>query len=33
MLLKVLNPVSGKLGKILEDLDKPGLLWSPYGLR
>ncbi|KAF9812403.1 hypothetical protein SFRURICE_005514 [Spodoptera frugiperda] len=33
MLLKVLKPDSDKLGKILEDLDKPELLWSPYGLR
>ncbi|KAL4718810.1 hypothetical protein ACJJTC_016451 [Scirpophaga incertulas] len=33
MLLKVLSPQSEKLGKILEKLDKPGLLWSPYGLR
>lgn len=33
MLLKVLKPDSDKLGKILEDLDKPDLLWSPYGLR
>ncbi|KAJ8705748.1 hypothetical protein PYW08_012794 [Mythimna loreyi] len=33
MLLKVLKPDSEKLGKILEDLDKPDLLWSPYGLR
>ncbi|XP_048485861.1 mannosyl-oligosaccharide glucosidase isoform X2 [Plutella xylostella] len=33
MLLKVLSPDSDKLGKILEDLDKPDLLWSPYGLR
>ncbi|CAG9789851.1 unnamed protein product [Diatraea saccharalis] len=33
MLLKVLKPKSENLGKILEDLDKPGLLWSPYGLR
>ncbi|XP_060809205.1 mannosyl-oligosaccharide glucosidase isoform X3 [Amyelois transitella] len=33
MLLKVLRPESDKLGKILEDLDKPDLLWSPYGLR
>ncbi|XP_075989113.1 mannosyl-oligosaccharide glucosidase [Anticarsia gemmatalis] len=33
MLLKVLQPESDKLGKMLEDLDKPDLLWSPYGLR
>ncbi|XP_022818785.1 mannosyl-oligosaccharide glucosidase [Spodoptera litura] len=33
MLMKVLKPDSDKLGKILEDLDKPELLWSPYGLR
>ncbi|KPJ21273.1 Probable mannosyl-oligosaccharide glucosidase [Papilio machaon] len=33
MLLMVLKPESSKLGKILEDLDKPELLWSPYGLR
>ncbi|XP_052754683.1 mannosyl-oligosaccharide glucosidase [Galleria mellonella] len=33
MLLKVLRPESDKLGKILQDLDKPDLLWSPYGLR
>ncbi|CAB3231882.1 unnamed protein product [Arctia plantaginis] len=33
MLMKVLKPNSDKLGKILEDLDKPDLLWSPYGLR
>ncbi|KAM3955537.1 LOW QUALITY PROTEIN: mannosyl-oligosaccharide glucosidase [Aphomia sociella] len=33
MLLKVLRPDSDKLGKILENLDKPDLLWSPYGLR
>ncbi|CAH2062453.1 unnamed protein product, partial [Iphiclides podalirius] len=33
MLLMVLKPESEKLGKILEDLDKPDLLWSPYGLR
>ncbi|KAL0803320.1 hypothetical protein ABMA28_017199 [Loxostege sticticalis] len=33
MLLKVLRPESENLGKILESLDKPGLLWSPYGLR
>ncbi|XP_052745873.1 mannosyl-oligosaccharide glucosidase isoform X2 [Bicyclus anynana] len=33
MLLKVLQPESEKLGKILEMLDKPDLLWSPYGLR
>ncbi|CAG5036791.1 unnamed protein product [Parnassius apollo] len=33
MLLMVLKPDSDKLGKILEDLDKPELLWSPFGLR
>ncbi|XP_045506092.1 mannosyl-oligosaccharide glucosidase [Colias croceus] len=33
MLLKVLSPKSVKLGKILDMLDKPDLLWSPYGLR
>ncbi|XP_045540902.1 mannosyl-oligosaccharide glucosidase [Papilio machaon] len=33
MLLMVLKPESPKLGKILEDLDKPELLWSKYGLR
>ncbi|GBP52699.1 Mannosyl-oligosaccharide glucosidase [Eumeta japonica] len=33
MLLKVLKPDSPKLGKIFDDLDKPELLWSPYGLR
>ncbi|XP_072941314.1 mannosyl-oligosaccharide glucosidase isoform X2 [Epargyreus clarus] len=33
MLLKVLRPDSDNLGKILQDLDKPDLLWSPYGLR
>ncbi|KAJ0169809.1 hypothetical protein K1T71_014415 [Dendrolimus kikuchii] len=33
MLLKVLQPESEKLGKILDDLDKADLLWSPYGLR
>ncbi|XP_050684991.1 mannosyl-oligosaccharide glucosidase, partial [Leptidea sinapis] len=33
MLLKVLSPGSDKLGKILEVLDDPDKLWSPYGLR
>ncbi|XP_028162309.1 mannosyl-oligosaccharide glucosidase [Ostrinia furnacalis] len=33
MLLRVLTPESENLGKILENLDKPGLLWSPFGLR
>lgn len=33
MLLKVLKPTSPNLGKILEDLDRPDLLWSPFGLR
>ncbi|XP_059063009.1 mannosyl-oligosaccharide glucosidase [Achroia grisella] len=33
MLLKVLRPDSDKLAKILHDLNKPDLLWSPYGLR
>ncbi|XP_045530624.1 mannosyl-oligosaccharide glucosidase [Pieris brassicae] len=33
MLLKVLSPKSDNLGKILAVLDKPSLLWSPYGLR
>ncbi|XP_049883221.1 mannosyl-oligosaccharide glucosidase [Pectinophora gossypiella] len=33
VLLKVLKPSSEKLGKILATLDKPDLLWSPYGLR
>ncbi|XP_061725499.1 mannosyl-oligosaccharide glucosidase [Cydia pomonella] len=33
MLLKVLKPDSEHLGKILQDLDKPDLLWSKYGLR
>ncbi|CAG9574147.1 unnamed protein product [Danaus chrysippus] len=33
MLMKVLKPESDKLGNILEMLDKPDLLWSPYGLR
>ncbi|VVD03889.1 unnamed protein product [Leptidea sinapis] len=32
MLLKVLSPGSDKLGKILEVLDDPDKLWSPYGL-
>ncbi|XP_041968644.1 mannosyl-oligosaccharide glucosidase [Aricia agestis] len=33
MLMKVLKPNSPKLGKILDMLDNPELLWSPYGLR
>lgn len=33
MLLKVLKPDSLKLGKILQNLDNPALLWSQYGLR
>ncbi|XP_026318498.1 mannosyl-oligosaccharide glucosidase [Hyposmocoma kahamanoa] len=33
MLLKVLKPESDRLGMILDKLDKPDLLWSPFGLR
>ncbi|XP_053622951.1 mannosyl-oligosaccharide glucosidase [Plodia interpunctella] len=33
LLLKVLAPSSAKLGSMLASLDKPDLLWSPYGLR
>lgn len=33
MLLKVLKSDSEKLERILDSLDKPDLLWSPYGLR
>lgn len=32
-LLKLLNPDSPKLGKVLDDLKKPELLWTKYGLR
>lgn len=32
-LLKIVDPDSVKLGKILQDLMDPNLLWTPYGLR
>lgn len=33
MLMKLLEPDNPKLNKILNDLTKPELLWTPYGLR
>jgi len=32
-LLRVLDPDSPRLGQILSDLRRPGLLWTPFGLR
>ncbi|GLH08096.1 Mannosyl-oligosaccharide glucosidase GCS1 [Gryllus bimaculatus] len=32
-LLQLLQPDSPKLGKVLEDIRRPGLLWTEYGLR
>ena len=32
-LLKILEPTSPQLGKILTDLSNPELLWTPFGLR
>ena len=33
LMLRILNPYSAKLGKILNDLQNPNLLWTQYGLR
>ena len=33
LLMKIFNPSSEELGRQLELLMDPGLLWTPYGLR
>ena len=33
LMTRVINPQSTKLEKILNDLQNPSLLWTPYGLR
>lgn len=32
-LLQIVEPTSGKFGKILRDLEDPSKFWTPYGLR
>lgn len=33
LFLQIIDPYSAKLGKVLEDLRRQDLLWTPYGLR
>ena len=33
LILEIINPDNPKLGKILDDLENPQLLWNPYGIR
>ncbi|XP_076046387.1 mannosyl-oligosaccharide glucosidase isoform X2 [Oratosquilla oratoria] len=33
LFLQIIDPYSSKLGKVLEDLHRTDLLWTPYGLR
>ncbi|KAK4308772.1 hypothetical protein Pmani_019554 [Petrolisthes manimaculis] len=33
LFLQIIDPYSAKLGKVLEDLRRPDLLWTNYGLR
>ncbi|KAK7084788.1 hypothetical protein SK128_017513 [Halocaridina rubra] len=33
LFLQIIDPYSAKLGKVLEDLRQPDLLWTSYGLR
>ena len=33
LFLQIIDPQSSKLNKVLEDLRRPDLLWSPFGLR
>lgn len=33
LFLQIIDPYSAKLGKVLDDLRRPDLLWTPYGLR